>query len=128
MNGDPVRASTLSPDAMQAFRTQLAGAGSVVDPDTWAGAVPARSGIAPRVRIGRSRWLNLLWLLPIGFVVLIAAVGFAQELRQVPAVASFIAAHPGSRRRSVALRFQQHVRVEAAVVAGVAGAADLVHH
>jgi methionine sulfoxide reductase catalytic subunit len=45
--------------------------------------VPARYGIA-RARMGKSNWLNLLWLLPIGFVVLIVAVGFAQELRHVP--------------------------------------------
>ncbi len=30
--------------------------------------MPQVSGIAPRVRVGRSRWFNLLWLLPIGFV------------------------------------------------------------
>jgi hypothetical protein len=43
-----------------------------IDVATWAGSVPAVSGIAPRVRLGRSRWFNLLWLLPIGFVVLIS--------------------------------------------------------
>ncbi len=63
---------------------------------TWAGSVPDRYGIAPRIRIGASKWFNLLWLLPIGFVVLILAVGFAQELRQVPAVATFINHHPGT--------------------------------
>jgi thiosulfate reductase cytochrome b subunit len=96
MSKDSVRVSTLSPDVMQEFRAQLAGAESVVDPDTWAGAVPTRYGIAPRVRVGKSKWFNLLWLLPIGFVVLILAVGFAQELRQVPAVQSFITNHPGT--------------------------------
>ena len=39
-----------------------------MDPSTWAGSVPVAHGIAPRVRIGQSRWFNLLWLLPIGFV------------------------------------------------------------
>jgi thiosulfate reductase cytochrome b subunit len=96
MSKDSVRVSTLSPDVMQEFRAQLAGAESVVDPDTWAGALPARYGIAPRVRVGKSKWFNLLWLLPIGFVVLLLAVGFAQELRQVPAVQSFITNHPGT--------------------------------
>ena len=94
---DQVRVSTLNPDAMQDFRARLKGSGgSVVDPDTWAGSVPARYGIAPRVRIGSSKWFNLLWLIPIGFVVLILAVGFAQQLREVPAVAAFIADHPGT--------------------------------
>ena len=43
----------------------------MIDPATWAGSVPQVGGIAPRVRVGRSRWFNLLWLLPIGFVVLL---------------------------------------------------------
>jgi len=41
-------------------------------------------------------FVNLLWWLPIGFVVLIFCVGFAQELRHVPAVASFITRYPGT--------------------------------
>ena len=105
MTDGPGYRSTLNPAVMQEFRAQLTGAGSVVDPDTWAGSVPDRYGIAPRIRIGASKWFNLLWLLPIGFVVLILAVGFAHELRQVPAVATFINHHPGTcptrRRRSV---------------------------
>ena len=36
------------------------------------------SGIAPRVRIGRNRWINLLWLLPIGFAVA-ARIAIAKE-------------------------------------------------
>ncbi|MPV35999.1 molybdopterin-dependent oxidoreductase [Georgenia subflava] len=81
---------------MKDFRAQLTKGEDVVDPATWAGSVPAQSGIAPRVRVGRSKWFNLLWLLPIGFVVLIAGVGFAKELREVPAVADFIADYPGT--------------------------------
>jgi sulfoxide reductase catalytic subunit YedY len=53
-------------------------------------------GDCPRVRLGRSRWFNLLWLLPIGFVVLIAGIALAKELRALPAVATFIDQHPGS--------------------------------
>ncbi|MEO6533490.1 MAG: hypothetical protein ABIO06_07930, partial [Pseudolysinimonas sp.] len=36
---------------------------SVVDED-WAGGIPAQYGVAPRVRIGRTKWFNLLWLIP----------------------------------------------------------------
>jgi hypothetical protein len=39
----------------------------VVD-DHWAGRVPAQYGVAPRVRIGKNKWFNLLWLIPIGLV------------------------------------------------------------
>jgi hypothetical protein len=46
--------------------------------------------VAPRVRIGNSKWFNLLWLLPIGFVLVITAVAVAKGLRGVPTVAEFI--------------------------------------
>ena len=85
-----------SPEAVRSFRSQLTMGEDAVDPTTWAGSVPQAHGIAPRVRIGRSRWFNLLWLLPIGFVVLIVAVAVAQGLRHVPSVQRFIAAHPGT--------------------------------
>jgi len=42
----------------------------VVD-DDWAGGVPAQYGVAPRIRIGRSKWLNLLWLIPIALLLLV---------------------------------------------------------
>ena len=45
---------------------------------TWGGSIPAVLGIAPRGRIGRNRWFNLLWL-PIGFAALIAGIAIAKE-------------------------------------------------
>jgi sulfoxide reductase catalytic subunit YedY len=48
------------------------------------------------VRIGRSRWFALLWLLPIGFVVLIVAVAAAKGLRGIPSVERFIEGYPGT--------------------------------
>jgi len=68
----------------------------VVDPATWAGSVPVAHGITPRVRVGRSRWFNLGWLLPIGFGFLIVGVAVAQGLRATAVVQRFIAAHPGT--------------------------------
>lgn len=67
----------------------------VVD-ETWAGGVPAQYGVAPRVRVGRDRWLNLLWLVPLGFVVLLAAVAVAKGLRETAWVADFLNEHPGT--------------------------------
>jgi hypothetical protein len=46
---------------------------------TWAGLTPPVSAIAPRVRIGRNRWFNLPWLLPIGFAALAAGIAIAKE-------------------------------------------------
>src|SRR4029079_17902322 len=88
--------SPASPEAVRSFRSQLTVGDDVVDPSTWAGSVPQAQGIAPRLRIGRDRWLNLLWLLPIGFVALIIAVATAQGLRPIPSSERFIAQHPGT--------------------------------
>jgi hypothetical protein len=50
----------ISPDEVRSFRSQLTLGEDVVDPQTWAGSIPQVQGIAPRVRIGKSRWFNLL--------------------------------------------------------------------
>jgi sulfoxide reductase catalytic subunit YedY len=78
------------------FRGQLSRKPEDVVDESWAGGVSAQYGIAPRVRVGRDRWLNLLWLVPLGFVLLLAAVAVAKGLRTTPGVADFIAAHPGT--------------------------------
>jgi len=84
------------PSAVAEYRRRLSRGEDVIDPQRWAGALPAAQGIAPRVRVGRDRWLNLLWLLPIGFVLLLVAVAVAQGLRTMPAVQDFIARYPGT--------------------------------
>ncbi|MDX3757875.1 molybdopterin-dependent oxidoreductase [Streptomyces sp. AK02-04a] len=76
------------------FRSNLTRGDDVVDVATWAGSIPASSGVAPRVRLG-SRWFNLLWLLPIGFVGLLGCVAAAKGLRGMPSVQRFIAEYPG---------------------------------
>jgi sulfoxide reductase catalytic subunit YedY len=95
-SGDPpVFAASVTPEVVRSQLYRLTPGEDVITPATWAGSVPQVGGIAPRVRVGHSRWFNLLWLLPIGFVLLIAAVAVAQGLRHVPSVERFIAAHPG---------------------------------
>lgn len=88
--------SGVTPQALHSFRSQLSVGGEVIDPSTWAGSVPHAGGVAPRIRVGHSRWFNLLWLIPVGFVVLIAAIAAAKGLRNTPPVADFITAHPGT--------------------------------
>ncbi len=88
--------SSSSPSSVRSFRSQLTVGEDVVDPVTWAGSLPQAHGIAPRVRVGQSRWFNLLWLLPIGFVALIVAVAVAQGLRGTESVQRFITDHPGT--------------------------------
>lgn len=42
------------------FRSELVARNDDVVGADWAGAVPAQYGVAPRVRIGSSKWFNLL--------------------------------------------------------------------
>jgi DMSO/TMAO reductase YedYZ molybdopterin-dependent catalytic subunit/thiosulfate reductase cytochrome b subunit len=85
----------ISPDVVRSQFYDLLPGEDVITP-AFTGSLPQAGGIAPRLRIGRSRWFNLLWMLPIGLVLLIAAVAVAQGLRNVPSVQRFIAAHPGT--------------------------------
>src|SRR5215471_13964299 len=55
--------------------------------------IPLRPA-SPQVRI-RKRWVNTLWLLPIGFALLIIGIAVAQQLRTYPAVQHFILTYPG---------------------------------
>ncbi len=86
----------ISPDAVRGLRDAITTGGGPVDPVAWAESAPAAYGTAPHVRIGANRWYNLLWLIPIGFVLLVAAVAVAQGLRALPDVQAFLLRHPGN--------------------------------
>jgi sulfoxide reductase catalytic subunit YedY len=90
------RRSGVSPDVVRSYRYQLTPGEDVIDTATWAGSVPQVNGIAPRVRVGRSKWFNLLWLLPIGFLLLIIAVAVAKGLRGDAFMQRFIRRYPGT--------------------------------
>jgi methionine sulfoxide reductase catalytic subunit len=81
---------------LSGYRGQLTQGEEVIDPATWAGSIPQVNGIAPRVRIGRDKWFNLLWLLPIGFLLLISAVAVAKGLRDQSSVQHLIKRYPGT--------------------------------
>ncbi len=56
-----------------------------------------RRATAPKLRVGRDKWFNLLWLIPIGFAFLIAAVAIGKGLYNMPAGAgAFIERYPGA--------------------------------
>jgi len=86
----------VSPDVVRSYRWQLTPGEDVIDPATFAGSIPQVRGIAPRVRIGTNRWFNLLWLLPIGFLLLISAVAVAKGIRGDASVQDFIRRYPGT--------------------------------
>jgi len=78
------------------YRSELKLAEHEVNPETWAGGLEDKRAIAPRLRVGRDKWFNLLWLIPIGFVLLVAAVAIGKGLHNMPAVQDFITRHPGA--------------------------------
>jgi methionine sulfoxide reductase catalytic subunit len=92
-------ASGASADIPPSFRAALKHAEDVIDVSTWSGAVPAETGVAPRIRLGR-KWFNLLWLIPLGFVLLLVAVAAAKGLRNIPSVQRFLADYPGTDLRA----------------------------
>jgi DMSO/TMAO reductase YedYZ molybdopterin-dependent catalytic subunit/thiosulfate reductase cytochrome b subunit len=51
--------------------------------------------------VGRDKWFNLLWLLPIGFALLVAAVAIGKGLHNMPAVQAFIQRYPGTDSRGI---------------------------
>ncbi|HEY9643439.1 MAG TPA: molybdopterin-dependent oxidoreductase [Coleofasciculaceae cyanobacterium] len=55
---------------------------------------PPREGIIPRIRFG-TRWISILWALPIGSALFILAIALAQSLRELESVKAFIAYYPG---------------------------------
>jgi methionine sulfoxide reductase catalytic subunit len=87
---------SVSPDVVRGYRYQLTLGEDVIDTATWAGSVPQVNGVAPRVRVGRNRWFNLLWLLPIGFLLLIILVAVAKGLRGDAFMQRFIRRYPGT--------------------------------
>src|SRR5215218_2284366 len=90
------RESKITPDSLEEFRRKLsAGAEDTIDPKTWSGSLPNEWGTAPMLRVGRSKWFNLLWLAPIGFGLLIFGVVVAHGLRELPSVQAFIEKYPG---------------------------------
>jgi methionine sulfoxide reductase catalytic subunit len=86
----------VTPKRLSELRGWLTRGEDVVNVETWAGAIPAAFGIAPRLRVGAKRWFNLLWLIPIAWGLLLAAIATAQYLLDVPAVAEFVRSHPGT--------------------------------
>src|ERR1700730_8963822 len=67
-----------------------------VDIDSWAGGLSQeQKARVPVIRFGR-RWINSLWLLPVGAAGLLIAVALAQQLRQYGWMQDFIEAYPGT--------------------------------
>ena len=83
-------------DQAPGYRAELLRAEDIVDPEIWAGGLEDKRAIAPRLRVGRDKWFNLLWLLPVGFALLVATVTVGKGLHNMPAVQAFIQRYPGT--------------------------------
>src|SRR5215469_8355318 len=73
------------------FETKLTHADDRIRLSHW---LPPQWGGMPHIRFGK-RWINICWLLPLGFLCLLIGIAVAQELRQIPAVQAFLARYPG---------------------------------
>ena len=87
-SNEHVPAPDIGPDdSSTSFRTELDTKHYHLVDEGWAGGIPAQYGVAPRVRIGNSKWFNLLWLIPIGFLFLVIGIAVAKGIRELPASA-----------------------------------------
>ncbi len=85
----------------QGYRTEIHGAHDQIDVEAYGGGFDlTRRATAPRLRVGRDKWFNLLWLIPIGFVGLLAAIAIGKGIRNMPGVEEFIQRYPGSDESS----------------------------
>jgi DMSO/TMAO reductase YedYZ molybdopterin-dependent catalytic subunit/thiosulfate reductase cytochrome b subunit len=75
--------------------------------------LPPQVGVVPRIRIGR-HWINVLWVLPLGFMLAGIAVATTQALRELPAVQDFLMRYPGvpPSARAVTTGFPAWLRVQ----------------
>ncbi|HTM84879.1 MAG TPA: oxidoreductase, partial [Mycobacterium sp.] len=51
------------------YADEIHHAEDTIDVDHYGGGFDlSRRAIAPRLRVGRDKWLNLMWLIPLGFL------------------------------------------------------------
>ncbi|MFD4367728.1 hypothetical protein [Rhodococcus sp. NPDC058521] len=84
-----------SADDIESFHDRLESGEDAIDRSTWAGGISESRAHAPHVRIGREKCFNLLWLLPIGFVLFIVSVTVAKGLNNSPFAKEFMQRHTG---------------------------------
>ena len=59
-------------------------------------------GEVPRIRLGK-RYVNVLWVVPIAFVVLVLGIAICQGLYETPWFQQFIARYPGISKSALAV-------------------------
>ena len=88
--------------ALESYSAEIHPAHDQIDLKTYGGGFDlSRRATAPKLRVGRDKWFNLLWLIPIGFALLVAAVAVGKGLHNMPGVQSFIRRYPGVDSRGI---------------------------
>ncbi|UXA08073.1 molybdopterin-dependent oxidoreductase [Mycobacterium sp. SMC-2] len=88
--------------ALESYSAEIHPAHDQIDVQTYGGGFDlTRRATAPKLRVGRDKWFNLLWLIPIGFALLVAGVAIGKGLHNMPAVQAFIQRYPGTDSRGV---------------------------
>ncbi|HEU0191720.1 MAG TPA: molybdopterin-dependent oxidoreductase [Mycobacterium sp.] len=81
----------------QGYRSEIHEAHDTIDVEAYGGGFDlTRRATAPRLRLWKDTWFNLLWLIPIGFAGMIVAVAIGKGLYDMPSVQDFIARYPGT--------------------------------
>ena len=88
-----------TPQQPASLETRLTKAGGSIRPDAW---LPPQWGEVPRIRLGK-RYVNVLWVIPIAFVVLVLGIAICQGLYETPWFQQFIARYPGISKSALAV-------------------------
>jgi methionine sulfoxide reductase catalytic subunit len=73
------------------LEARLSKASDSIVPSSW---LPPRWGEVPRIRL-RDRLINVLWAIPLAFVVLVLGIAVCQGLYETPWFEQFLARYPG---------------------------------
>jgi Prokaryotic cytochrome b561 len=87
----PTMKARQTPQQRDPLEARLAKASGSIRPSSW---LPPQWGEVPRIRLGKQR-INVLWAIPLAFVVLVLGIAVCQELFESPWFQQFLARYPG---------------------------------
>jgi thiosulfate reductase cytochrome b subunit len=98
------------PPLLEPLRARLTKACDSIRAGSW---LPPQWGEVPRVRVGK-RWINVLWIVPIAFVVLVLGIAVCQGVYATPWFREFLALYPGIPKSALTVEsgFPLWLRVE----------------
>ena len=88
-----------NPQAHDSLEARISRASDSIEPSTW---LPPQWAQIPRIRIGK-RWVNVLWILPLAFVILVLGIAVCQGLYDSQWFHGFAARYPGISKSALAV-------------------------